>query len=176
MKKTVLDSSGIKSALERMADEIIGRAADTDDLALVGIRTGGAFLVKRLQVLLQAATGRNIPVGVIDISLYRDDWTRIGQMPLVGKTDLNFSIDDKRLILIDDVLFTGRTVRSALGALMDYGRPSRIELAVLVDRGHRELPIAADYCGVMVETELAERVNVYFAEQGDEDEVAVEGL
>jgi len=172
-KKTVLDAQGVQEALTRMAEAIAAGPAD-NDLVLVGIRTGGAFLAQRLRKILEERLGRGIPLGVLDINLYRDDWTRAAPKPVVGKTELNFSINDKRIVLVDDVLFTGRTVRAALDALMDFGRPARIELAILVDRGHRELPICADYTGLSVETAREERVNVYFSELDQKDEVAIE--
>ena len=172
-KKTVLDAQGVQEALTRMAEAIAAGPAD-NDLVLVGIRTGGAFLAQRLRKILEERLGRAIPLGVLDINLYRDDWTRAAPKPVVGKTELNFSINDKRIVLVDDVLFTGRTVRAALDALMDFGRPARIELAILVDRGHRELPICADYTGLSVETTREERVNVYFSELDQKDEVAIE--
>ena len=175
MKKIILDAEGIGRALRDMAQEILPAKVSAEDLALVGIRTGGAFLVRRLQALLESAAGRAIPTGIIDINLYRDDWTRAAPKPVVGKTELAFSIDDRRLVLVDDVLFTGRTVRAALDALIDYGRPARIELAVLVDRGHRELPIRADYVGLAAATSREERVNVYLSEMGGVDAAAVEG-
>lgn len=175
MRKTVLDAKGVESALADMADEIISAAPKPEDLVLVGIRTGGVFLARRLQALLEEKTGRVIPTGVIDINLYRDDWTRVAVKPIVGKTELSFSIDDKRLVLVDDVLFTGRTVRAAMDALMDFGRPAKIELAVLADRGRRELPICANYTGLSVETSPEQRINVYFSEMGKEDMVVIEG-
>lgn len=173
-KKTVLDANGVAAALGKMADDIISGDPQTGDFALVGIRTGGAFLAYRLQTLLEQKTQHRVPTGVIDINLYRDDWTRAAQTPVVRKTELNFSIDNKRIILVDDVLFTGRTIRAAMDALMDFGRPAKIELAVLADRGHRELPICPDFTGLTLETSPEERVNVYFSELKSEDEVAVE--
>ena len=133
--------------LERLTDEILTRHSQLDDLILVGIRTGGAFLAQRLAHRLSRRASRDVRVGVLDITLYRDDWTQLSHKPLVGKTELPGSIDDQEVVLVDDVLFTGRTVRAALDQLIDFGRPARIELAVLVDRGHRELPIRADYVG-----------------------------
>ncbi|MFH1139407.1 MAG: bifunctional pyr operon transcriptional regulator/uracil phosphoribosyltransferase PyrR [Pseudomonadota bacterium] len=174
MKKTILDSHGVTEAIQGLARDILTTDPSADGLALVGVRTGGVFLAGRLGRILEQELGRQVPTGVIDINLYRDDWTRATHKPVVGKTELKFSIDDQRLVLVDDVLFTGRTVRAALDALMDFGRPARIELCVLVDRGHRELPICPNYTGLALTTTLAERVNVYFSEQGDLDEVAVE--
>jgi pyrimidine operon attenuation protein/uracil phosphoribosyltransferase len=141
---------------------------------VVGIRTGGAFLAQRLADRMSRRAGKSFPVGVLDITLYRDDWTRINHKPLVGKTELPGSIDDQEVLLVDDVLFTGRTIRAALDALIDYGRPSRIELAVLVDRGGRELPIRPDFVGLILNLPAAQRVNVYLTEMGQKDEVAIE--
>ena len=174
-KKTMLEPAEVAEALQRIGREIIQADTGGSDLVLIGIRTGGAHLAKRLQTVLADLTGLEVPTGVIDINLYRDDWTRAAQKPVVGKTEVAFSIDDKRVVLVDDVLFTGRTIRAALDALMDLGRPSKIELAVLCDRGHRELPICPDYRGLTIETDLRERVNVYLSELGNADEVAIEG-
>jgi pyrimidine operon attenuation protein/uracil phosphoribosyltransferase len=140
----------------------------------VGIRTGGAFLAQRLAANMARRTSRPVRVGVLDITLYRDDWTQLSHKPLVGKTELPGSIDDQEVVLVDDVLFTGRTIRAALDALIDYGRPRRIELAVLVDRGGRELPIQPDYVGRVLELPPGQRVNVYLSEMGRSDEVAIE--
>ncbi|MBW1708638.1 MAG: bifunctional pyr operon transcriptional regulator/uracil phosphoribosyltransferase PyrR [Deltaproteobacteria bacterium] len=173
-KRTLMDAQQIAAALERMAREILASHAEVGKLCLVGIRTGGAFLAQRLQSLLEKESGYSIPTGIIDITLYRDDWTLIAAKPIVGKTALNFSIDDKHIILVDDVLFTGRTVRAALDALIDFGRPAKIELAVLVDRGQRELPICANYTGMTLQIGPQERINVYLSELEYQDEVAVE--
>jgi pyrimidine operon attenuation protein/uracil phosphoribosyltransferase len=140
----------------------------------VGIRTGGAFLAQRLSDKILKHTSRAVRVGILDITLYRDDWTQLSHKPLVGKTELPGSIDGQEVVLVDDVLFTGRTVRAALDALIDYGRPRRIELAVLVDRGGRELPIHADYIGQTVKLAPKQRVNVYLQEMGRPDAVAIE--
>jgi pyrimidine operon attenuation protein/uracil phosphoribosyltransferase len=172
-RKIVMDSEGFRQSIARMGDEIMDAAGDRQT-ALVGIRTGGVFLAQRLLDHLNHKGFESALFGIIDITLYRDDWTRIAQRPIVGKTELDFSIDDKRVILVDDVLFTGRTIRAALDALIDFGRPARIEVAALVDRGHRELPICPTYTGLTVDTRLDERVNVYFSEQGVGDQVVVE--
>jgi len=145
-----------------------------EELVLVGIRTGGAFLAQRLAASITRRTSRPVRVGVLDITLYRDDWTQLSHKPLVGKTELPGSIDDQEVVLVDDVLFTGRTIRAALDALIDYGRPRRIELAVLVDRGGRELPIQPDYVGRAMALPQGQRVNVYLTEMGRPDEVAIE--
>lgn len=175
-RETILDSQGVARAIEAMADKILADDNNAGHLVLVGIRTGGMYLARRLQSLLEEKSGRKVPTGIIDINLYRDDWTRVGPKPIVGKTELEFSIDDKNVILVDDVLFTGRTIRSALDALMDFGRPARIEVAVLADRGYRELPICPTYTGLILEVGLDWRVNVYFSEKGHPDEVVVEGV
>ena len=174
IKKTILNADGFKEAVYRLADEILDSYPDGNNLVLVGIRTGGMYLARRLQSLLQERLHIEILTGVIDINLYRDDWTRVSSKPVVGKTELNFSIDDRSVVLVDDVLYTGRTVRAAMGALNDFGRPARIELAVLADRGHRELPICANYTGLTIDTAREERVNVYFSDAGEEDEVTLE--
>jgi pyrimidine operon attenuation protein/uracil phosphoribosyltransferase len=146
-----------------------------DNVVLIGIRTGGVFLADRIAQKIETLDGMKISRGDLDITLYRDDWTRIGHQPVVQKTELPFSLDGKQVILVDDVLFTGRTVRAAMDALIDFGRPARIELAVLVDRGHRELPIEANYVGKHIETIRDTMVNVYLKEKTGRDEVAVTG-
>ncbi|MBI4795288.1 MAG: bifunctional pyr operon transcriptional regulator/uracil phosphoribosyltransferase PyrR [Deltaproteobacteria bacterium] len=160
--------------IERLTQQILARHQNLQDLVLVGIRTGGAFLAQRLADKILRHTSRAVRVGVLDITLYRDDWTQLSHKPLVGKTELPGSIDGQEVVLVDDVLFTGRTVRAALDALIDYGRPRRIELAVLVDRGGRELPIHADYIGQTVQLAPTQRVNVYLQEMGQPDAVAIE--
>ena len=146
-KPSGMTSAELEQTLERLTDEIVGHHPHLDRMILVGIRTGGAFLAQRLADKIGRRTGQPSRVGVLDITLYRDDWTQLSHKPLVGKTELPGSIDDQEVVLVDDVLFTGRTVRAALDALIDYGRPRRIELAVLVDRGGRELPIQPDFVG-----------------------------
>ena len=172
----ILKESDIAAAIERIARQIVERNSPMDDVVLVGIRTGGAYLAARLQAAVRETGVPAPPLGILDITLYRDDWTRIGPSPVVGKTDLPFSIDDKVVILVDDVLFTGRTVRAAMDALMDFGRPKKIELAILVDRGdgHRELPITANYSGGIWETAPGQTINVYLKEAGFPDHVAIE--
>ena len=176
-KAIILEEQDISDKIHQIARQIVEKNGSMKDVVLVGIRTGGAFLAERLQ---QAIARLNVPMppslGVLDITLYRDDWTRIGPAPVVGKTDLPFSVDDKTVVLVDDVLFTGRTIRAAMDALMDFGRPRRIELAVLVDRGdtQRELPIMANYIGGVWDTAPEEAINVYLKEQGFHDHVAIE--
>ena len=177
VKKTILQKKEIEYALKRIAAEIIENDINSDEnVVLIGIRTGGAYLAKRLQTMLGDLSGQEYLTGILDISLYRDDWTRIGPSPKIGKTEINFSIDDKKIILIDDVLFTGRTIRAAMDALMDLGRPRKIELAALVDRGnkYRELPIQANYLGGVWKIAPDETINVYLEEGGYEDHVTIE--
>ncbi len=162
----VFTASHIQEMVTAIAREVAQRHPQADGLALVGIRTGGAFLSHRILHALNELNGPKAQHGVIDITLYRDDWTRLHSRPMVGKTEIEFSLDDKVVILVDDVLFTGRTVRAALDALIDFGRPCRIELAVLIDRGHRELPIQPDYVGSRLETSRQEVIDVLLTEAG----------
>jgi pyrimidine operon attenuation protein / uracil phosphoribosyltransferase len=147
-------------------------------LALVGIRTRGVFIAKRLAKALQHITNQPVPTGALDITLYRDDLMRhaVGPQPLVRRTEIPFSIDDHKVVLVDDVLYTGRTIRAALDALIDFGRPKEIQLIVLVDRGHRELPIKADYVGKNVPTSLKESVHVKLVETDGTDEISVDNV
>ena len=172
--RQVLTGEEMDRVLEEIAAAIYEQVSDKDNLVLVGIRTGGVYLANRLRDKIKKITGRQIPVGILDIGLYRDDWTRLSLQPIVRTTEIPFPIDDRVVVLVDDVLFTGRTVRSARDALIDFGRPKRIVLAVMVDRGHRELPICADYAGVKVTTTIDEVVNVYVRETSGEDRVVVE--
>jgi pyrimidine operon attenuation protein/uracil phosphoribosyltransferase len=174
VKARVLDGEGIHRALVRMAHEVVERHRDLSDLCIIGIRSRGEILAKRLAGLLAEICGRSVPVGALDITLYRDDLSRIGPNPIVRGTDIPFGVDGKRVIVVDDVLFTGRTVRAAMDALTDMGRPRLIELAVLTDRGHRELPIRADYVGKNLPTSKAELVQVYLKETDGRDEVVIE--
>jgi pyrimidine operon attenuation protein/uracil phosphoribosyltransferase len=144
------------------------------DVALLGIRTGGVPLAERLQQRIAAIEGHMIPTGILDITLYRDDWSKLSQHPIVRKTEIPFSIDDKHVILVDDVLYTGRTIRAAMDALMDLGRPQTIQLAVLVDRGKRELPIQPDFVGLSLQTTAEEHVHVYLNEIAGRDEVILQ--
>ncbi len=175
-KKVILDQKDIEQALKGIAGQIISRHKFLKDIVLVGIRTGGAFLAFRLRDEISGEDEEKPPTGVLDINLYRDDWTRIGPNPKLGSTEIPFSIDDKIIILVDDVLFTGRTIRAAMDALIDFGRPKKIELAVLVDRGEeqRELPIKANYVAKEWQTSGNDTINVYLKEQGFRDEVVVE--
>ena len=173
-KGKVLDAQALSRTLVRMAHEIIERNKGVENLALIGIRSRGAVLAKRLAEQIAAIEGQGVPVGVLDITLYRDDLSRIAPNPIVRATDIAFDLTDLRLVLVDDVLYTGRTVRAALDALVDFGRPTEIQLAVLVDRGHRELPIRADYVGKNVPTSAKERVDVRLVEMDEVDEVVLE--
>jgi pyrimidine operon attenuation protein/uracil phosphoribosyltransferase len=157
----ILDEAAISRALTRIAHEILEHNHGTENVALVGIRTGGDHLALYLQKRLQDIEGVTVPLGTVDITMYRDDLASRGSLP-VGKTDIPFPLDGKRIILVDDVLFTGRTIRAAMDALMDIGRPQNIQLAVLIDRGHRELPIRPDFVGRNVPTASSEQVMVRF--------------
>ncbi|PLX80232.1 MAG: bifunctional pyr operon transcriptional regulator/uracil phosphoribosyltransferase PyrR [Desulfuromonas sp.] len=157
----ILDHAGVKRALTRIAHEILEYNKGTENLALVGIRSGGAHLAEQIRARINDIEGVELPLGAVDITMYRDDLGSRGSLP-VGKTDIPFALDDKKVILVDDVLFTGRTIRAAMDALMDFGRPNTIQLAVLIDRGHRELPIRSDYTGRNVPTSREEKVLVEF--------------
>ncbi len=172
----ILDATDIDRIITRISHEILEKHKGADNLTLIGIHTRGVYLAKRIQAIIDGIEGVLIPTGDMDITLYRDDWTRITHNPVVQATDITFSVDEKQIILIDDVLFTGRTIRAAMDAIIDFGRPDRIELAVLVDRGHRELPIQANYVGKVIETRLSETVNVLLAEHDGKDQVAIEEL
>jgi pyrimidine operon attenuation protein / uracil phosphoribosyltransferase len=175
-KRIIFNRQDIEDSVLRIAREIIDRHEVMDDVVLVGIRTCGAFLAKRLQEAIAQMNAPKPLAGVLDITLYRDDWTRISAAPKVGMTEIPFSIDNKIVILVDDVLFTGRTIRAAMDALIDFGRPRKIELATLVDRGDkdRELPIMANYVGGEWNISSSETINVYLHEQGFEDHVSIE--
>lgn len=176
MKQIVFNKSDIQANLQRIAEEIVNKNTSMEDVVLVGIVTGGAFLATRLQEAIGKLCDHPPPVGILDITLYRDDWTRIGPAPIVGKTDIPFTVDDKTVILVDDVLFTGRTIRAAMDALMDFGRPNKIELAILVDRGDtdRELPIMTNYYGDILNVSPGKTINVYLEEKGFDDHVSIE--
>jgi pyrimidine operon attenuation protein/uracil phosphoribosyltransferase len=172
-KAKILDAEALGRTLKRMAHEIIEHNKGTQDLVIVGVRTRGAYLAQRLAGLIAEIGGTAPPVGVLDITLYRDDLSSIAQQPVVHKTEIAFDIEDKKVVLVDDVLYTGRTVRAALDEIIDFGRPQFIQLAVLVDRGHRELPIRADYVGKNIPTSTKETVEVRLAECEGVDEVVV---
>lgn len=158
----LLDAAGVESALHRVAEEILARADGTSmsDLVLVGIRRRGVELAEMLAEIVEKATGERVDQGSLDITLYRDDFAQVGALPLVGTTDIPVDLNGRRVIVVDDVLYTGRTIRAALNEIADFGRPARIELFVLVDRGGRELPIQADYAGVSCPVESGQHVEV----------------
>ncbi|TMG56847.1 MAG: bifunctional pyr operon transcriptional regulator/uracil phosphoribosyltransferase PyrR [Chloroflexi bacterium] len=168
---TLLGADDVRRALARIGHEIVERDRDLSRLAIVGIRARGDALAARLCETIRANEGVEIPLGAIDITLYRDDLTRVGYAPVVRESAIPFSVDDRVLVLVDDVLFTGRTIRAAMDALVDYGRPRAIRLAVLVDRGHRELPIRADFVGKNVPTAIDDDVRVHLVEVDGRDEV-----
>ena len=170
-KAKVMDADQIDKALVRIAHEIAENNKDINDLAIVGIRTRGSLLAQRLAEKMKTIVKRELPVGALDITLYRDDLTAVAEQPVVHKTEIDFDIQDKVIIIVDDVLYTGRTIRCALDALIDFGRPKCIQLAVLVDRGHRELPIRADYAGKNIPTSQKETVQVKIKETDGVDEV-----
>jgi len=165
-KHIVLSAGEIGQTLDRMAEEVLAGHQHLDNLVVVGIRTGGAFLAQRLADRMGRRVARTFPVGVLDITLYRDDWTRINHKPLVGKTELPGSIDEQEVLLVDDVLFTGRTVRAAMNELFDYGRPASISLVVLVERDGRQLPICAQHAGGRVEVPEGLRLRLKRGEDG----------
>jgi len=173
----VMDADRMSRALTRIAHEILERNRGLDELALVGIRTRGVPIARRLARALKEINGDEVPTGALDITLYRDDLMRqpVGPQPVVRHTEIPFSIDDRKILLVDDVLYTGRTIRAALDALIEFGRPRLIQLVVLVDRGHRELPIKADYVGKNIPTSPSQSVQVRLAEIDGRDEVEVEG-
>jgi pyrimidine operon attenuation protein/uracil phosphoribosyltransferase len=173
VKSEIMDAMAIDRALTRIAHEILERNKGAGDLVLIGIRTRGVHLARRLAEKIRAIEGERVPVGAIDITLYRDDLRRRFDHPKVERTEMPFPITDKCVILVDDVLYTGRTIRAALDGVMDFGRPRAIQLAVLVDRGHRELPIRADYVGRNVPTALQESVKVWLQEADGREQVVI---
>jgi pyrimidine operon attenuation protein/uracil phosphoribosyltransferase len=174
--KVVLDEDDMRRTLVRIAHEIVEKTSEPDRLALVGIHRRGAPLAARLKALLDELLDADVPLGDLDIAFYRDDLRSRSGAPVVQSTHLDFEVDGRTIVVVDDVLYTGRTVRAAIEALFDYGRPGRIQLAVLADRGHRELPIRPDYVGKNLPTSAAERVNVRVAEVDGVDEVAITAL
>lgn len=174
-KALILDKTGIDRALTRVAHEIVEKNKGAKDLVLVGIQRGGVHLSKRLALKIKGVEGIEPPVGILDITMYRDDLATRKSQPVPQATSITFDIQDKIMVLVDDVIFTGRTIRAALNSVMDYGRPRRIQLAVLVDRGHRELPIRADYVGKNLPTSSREKVEVMLTEDGGEEKVVILG-
>jgi pyrimidine operon attenuation protein/uracil phosphoribosyltransferase len=172
-KAKIMDKEAIEKALVRIAHEILEKEKDMGKVAIIGIKNRGAYLGERLADKIESIAGQRPSVGALDITLYRDDLTQVSEQPVVHATEINFDIDGKKIVLVDDVLFTGRTIRCALDALIDFGRPGEIQLAVLIDRGHRELPIRPDYVGKNVPTSLKEIIEVKLAEADGKDEVVI---
>jgi len=172
-KARIMDKEGISRAITRIAHEILEKNKGTSGVSLIGIRNRGVYLARRLAAAVKAIEGAEVLTGALDITLYRDDLALASGQPLVRKTEIDFDINEKIVILVDDVLYTGRTIRAALDALIDFGRPKAIQLAVLVDRGHRELPIRADYSGKNIPTAKHEAIEVRLLEADGVDEVAI---
>ncbi|MGH7198292.1 MAG: bifunctional pyr operon transcriptional regulator/uracil phosphoribosyltransferase PyrR [Candidatus Omnitrophota bacterium] len=173
MSKLVLDAPSIERSVVRMAHEILEKNKGTGDLVLVGIQTRGVILAQRLSKAIEEISKSKVPLGILDINLYRDDLTKVAEQPIIHKTEINENLDNKIVVLVDDVLYTGRTIRCAMDALIDFGRPKKIQLAVLIDRGHRELPIRADFVGKNIPTSEEETVHVRFKETDSKEEVVV---
>lgn len=169
----LMNEEDIRRALLRLSHQILEKGIEVADLVIVGIQRRGVPLAKRISKIIEEIKGEKPSTGILDITLYRDDLTQIAYQPVVRSTDIPFSIDNRRVVLVDDVLYTGRTVRAAIDVLIDFGRPQRIELAVLIDRGHRELPIRADYVGKNVPTSSGEMVEVKVKEIDSRDEVLI---
>jgi pyrimidine operon attenuation protein / uracil phosphoribosyltransferase len=172
-ERLVMESGDMARAMTRIAHEILERNKGVKDLALVGIRTGGVHLAHRLARRIQDIEGAAIPIGELDITLYRDDLALRKEQPILRRTSVPFDISGKIIVLVDDVLFTGRTIRAAMDGLIDLGRPAEIQLAVLVDRGHRQLPIKATYIGKNIPTSREENIHVLLEEAGDDDRVVI---
>lgn len=171
MREKLFSAAEIQNLIDQLVKEILSDQKDLSNLALIGIRTGGVYLAKQLQKRFESLCGQKIPMGILDINLYRDDFDLGDRQPDVRQSSIGFSIQGKTILLVDDVLYTGRTVRAALEAMNDYGRPAAVRLVVLVDRGHRELPIEANYTGARVETTRQERIKVSFNDSGEPDQV-----
>ncbi len=173
VKAELMNEQAIARTLQRLTHEILERNQGISSLAIVGIRNRGDCLARRLNEIIHKIEGQEVPLGILDITLYRDDFQRLADMPVVQDTDIPFDITDMRVVLVDDVLYTGRTIRAALDAMIDFGRPAMIQLAVLVDRGHRELPIKADYVGKNVPTAAGEEIQVRLKEMDGEDRIVL---
>ncbi|MBD3347586.1 MAG: bifunctional pyr operon transcriptional regulator/uracil phosphoribosyltransferase PyrR [Candidatus Eisenbacteria bacterium] len=176
VKARVMDADDMRRAVVRIAHEILERNGGVEGLAVIGIQTRGAFLARRVADAIAQIEDQTIPVGILDITLYRDDLRTIAEQPVVNESDIPFDVQGKTLVLVDDVLYTGRTVRAALDEIIDFGRPRSVQLAVLVDRGHRELPIRADYVGKNVPTSSSEAISVKMTEKDGSDEVLIKVL
>lgn len=175
-KARVMDADDVRRAITRIAHEILEKNGGVHDLAIIGIQTRGAFLARRVADVIESIEGVSVPVGILDITLYRDDLQTIAEQPVVNESDIPFDVQGKTIVLVDDVLYTGRTVRAALDEIIDFGRPRSVQLAVIVDRGHRELPIRADYVGKNVPTSESEAVAVQIAEKDGSDEVLIQSV
>ncbi|HWX43164.1 MAG TPA: bifunctional pyr operon transcriptional regulator/uracil phosphoribosyltransferase PyrR [Blastocatellia bacterium] len=173
LKAQIMDAAGITRAISVLASQIVERNVGTSDLLLVGIRRRGVPLAERIADKIQQLENDRPPTGQLDITLYRDDLSTIGPRPVVNRTDIPEDVTDRNIVLVDDVLYTGRTVRAALDELVDFGRPRRVELAVLIDRGHRELPIQADYVGKYVQTSDSEIIKVMLSDYDEEEQVVL---
>ncbi|MBU0559001.1 MAG: bifunctional pyr operon transcriptional regulator/uracil phosphoribosyltransferase PyrR [Bacteroidetes bacterium] len=171
IKATIIDEAGINRTITRLAHEILEKNKGGENIVIIGMRTRGEFLAKRLETKIEEITGRDVILGILDVTLYRDDFRMRLKQPEVSVTNITFDINERDVILVDDVLYTGRTVRAALDALMDMGRPSSIQLCVLIDRGHRELPISAQYVGKNIPTSINEEVKLKMKEIDTEDAV-----
>lgn len=172
-KAKVLDSEGVAKAVKRISHEILERHKNTQQLVIIGIRNRGEYLANRIVGSIEKISGSKIALGILDITLYRDDLTEVGSQPILKETNIDFDITGKKVVLVDDVLCTGRTIRCAMDQLIDFGRPAAVQLAVLIDRGHRELPIRADYVGKNVPTSLNEIIEVKLKEVDEIDEVII---
>jgi pyrimidine operon attenuation protein/uracil phosphoribosyltransferase len=172
-KRQLMSATEIDRTLQRLAHEIVEKSGGTANLALIGIRRRGVPLAQRIAKAMRGIDGVDVPVGTLDITLYRDDLSKVAQHPVVHSSEIPFPVDDKDLILVDDVLYTGRTVRAAMNGLFDQGRPQRIRLAVLIDRGHRELPVAASFVGRHVQTAATEIIEVRLSEVDKEERVVL---
>lgn len=172
-RQVIMTAQDIDRSLDRLSLEILERNHGVGNLAIIGIHTGGVYLAERIRRKIDSREQGAIKIGSLDITLYRDDWSLISQNPIVRKTDIGFSLENQRVVLVDDVIFTGRTIRAAMDAIMDYGRPDSIQLAVLVDRGGRELPIQPDYVGMTIMAGEGEQVDVLLEEKTGRDEVVV---
>ena len=174
-KRIILDKNEMERMITRMSYEILEKSSFPENLAIVGIYTRGAYLARRLKKNMDEISKRNFPIGQIDINLYRDDWTRTALQPKVKESSIPFSVDDREILLVDDVIYTGRTTRAAIDALLDFGRPKKIIFAALIDRDYREFPIQPDITGKFIETDKKERVNVFVSEADGEDMVFITG-
>lgn len=173
-KRVIMAAQDIDLAIQRIALQILEKNHGADRIAIVGIYTCGVYVAKRIHAFIESQTKSVVPFGALDINLYRDDWSLISQNPIVKTTEIAFDVDNTNLILVDDVIFTGRTIRAAMDAIMDYGRPETIQLAALVDRGGRELPIQPDFTGMVAGIQDRERINVVLSETGTGGEVIIE--